>query len=363
MRALVFSFAVIVLSMTAAADDPKSRADRLTELLGKLAKDQKAAADEYEAARGDKKKAAEDKFLGVGPAYALKLYKLAEEDPKDDVGFEAAWAAFQHGLGGATAKKSLDLLLTYHVNSPKLRPLMPALGGSGEAGLAALKTIAEKATDRDGRGVALFHLGSTLLDQADNPRAGKSPSAEDRTAKFKEAEAVLARAAKEYGDVALRGSTVADEVKDQLFFLNNLTVGKILPDADAEDVNGKPAKVSQYRGKVVVLDVWATWCVPCKAMIPYERDMVERLKEKPFVLVSLSADAKKETLTKFLDAEPMPWTHWWNGGASGGAVDAYRVRSFPTVFVLDPKGVIRHKHLRGAELEKAVEKVLAEKRD
>ena len=49
-----------------------------------------------------------------------------------------------------------------------------------------------------------------------------------------------------------------------------------------------------------------------------------------------------------------------DGGATGGAVDAYRVRSFPGVFVLDAMGVIRHKHLRGSELEKAVEKLLAE---
>jgi hypothetical protein len=95
-------------------------------------------------------------------------------------------------------------------------------------------------------------------------------------------------------------------------------------------------------------------------MIPYERDMAKTLKGKPFVLISLSADAKKETLTKFLDDESMPWTHWWNGGATGGPIDAYRVRTFPTVFVLDPKGVIRYKHLRGPELEKVVEKLLAE---
>jgi thiol-disulfide isomerase/thioredoxin len=149
-------------------------------------------------------------------------------------------------------------------------------------------------------------------------------------------------------------------VKDRLFFLNHLTVGKTLPDEAAEDLAGKPVKISDYRGKVVVLDVWATWCLPCRAMIPYERDMVKTLKDKPFALISLSADAKKETLTKFLDDEPMPWTHWWNGGATGGPVDAYRVRTFPGVFVLDGKGVIRFKHLRGPELEKAVEKLLAE---
>ena len=66
---------------------------------------------------------------------------------------------------------------------------------------------------------------------------------------------------------------------------NELPIGEPAPELKAQTVGGKEATLSSLRGKVVVLDIWATWCGPCKAMIPHEREMVERLKDKPFQLV------------------------------------------------------------------------------
>ncbi len=90
--------------------------------------------------------------------------------------------------------------------------------------------------------------------------------------------------------------------------------------------------------------------------------MVERLKDKPFALVSISFDAEKKTLTDFLAKEKMPWTHWWNG-AEGKLMDTLNIEHYPTIFVVDPAGVIRFKEIRGEELEKAVNVLLAEKAD
>ena len=94
-------------------------------------------------------------------------------------------------------------------------------------------------------------------------------------------------------------------------------------------------------------------------MIPHEREMVERLKDKPFALISVSADDEKKTLTDFLEKEKMPWTHWWNG-AEGGILEDWDVQYFPTIYVIDAKGIIRHKDLRGEKLEEAVNELLKE---
>ena len=163
---------------------------------------------------------------------------------------------------------------------------------------------------------------------------------------------------------AERGKAEIDGLKKTLRekygdVINDLSIGNAAPEIKIQAVDGTEARLSALKGKVVVLDIWTTWCGPCKAMIPHEREMVERLKDKPFALVSISADEKKETLTDFLAKEKMPWTHWWNGSKEG-IMEDWDVRYYPTIYVLDAQGVIRHKDLRGEELEKAVNALLEE---
>ena len=97
----------------------------------------------------------------------------------------------------------------------------------------------------------------------------------------------------------------------------DLSVGKMAPEVISHNADGKEVKLSDLRGKVVVLDIWATWCPHCRAMIPHEREMVERYKDKPFAIVSISFDDEKKTLTDFLKKEKMPWRQWWHGTSCG----------------------------------------------
>jgi len=132
--------------------------------------------------------------------------------------------------------------------------------------------------------------------------------------------------------------------------LPDLEVGAVAPETVSVNLDGKTVKLSDLKGKVVVVDFWATWCGPCRAMIPHTRNLVKSLEGKPFVFLSISVDDEKETLTKFIADTPMPWTHWWDGQKA--VAEQWDVEGYPTVYVIDHKGVIRFKSL-GLPAEKS----------
>ena len=96
-----------------------------------------------------------------------------------------------------------------------------------------------------------------------------------------------------------------------LFELRNLAVGKPAPDIEGEDVHGKRFKLSDYRGKVIVLSFSGNWCGPCRAMYPLERELVSRLKDRPFAMLGVNTDPERETLRKSIQRGKSP-------GATGG---------------------------------------------
>lgn len=138
-----------------------------------------------------------------------------------------------------------------------------------------------------------------------------------------------------------------------------LSVGAMAPAFTAPTLDGRRFDLAETRGKVVVLDFWATWCPPCVAMIPHERELVKRQAGKPFVFVGISADDDLDALRSMVRGKAMDWIHIADG--PGGPIQQrYGIEYYPSIFVLDAKGTIRYRDVRGKQLDKAVDALLAE---
>lgn len=295
---------------------------------------------------------------------AQKALEIAGDNPKDSVGFDALLFVMQTSGrfgGGKEFDTAAGLVAEHHLANPKVKELLPMMAGGGPGAQKLLQAAAEKATNKEVKGIALFFLGlneaGPLDDEEDEKRIDTI---------IAKATDYFEKAAKEAPNARIGGTTIAKEVASQLDgfkAIKNLAVGKPAPDVETLTLEGKKVKLSDYKGKVVLLDIWATWCPPCRAMIPHEREMVKKLEGKPFLLVSVSADDQKETLTKFLEKEPMPWTHWWDNGTDNPVLKKYRVRAFPTLYLIDHTGVIRQKWVGSPgndKLDKAVEELVTE---
>jgi len=93
-------------------------------------------------------------------------------------------------------------------------------------------------------------------------------------------------------------------------------------------------------------------------MYPHERSLVKRLEGKPFALLGINSDPDLDGLKKVLEKESITWRSWWDVTTGGPIATKWNVHGWPTIYVLDEKGVIRYKNVRGAAMDKAVDELL-----
>ena len=146
-------------------------------------------------------------------------------------------------------------------------------------------------------------------------------------------------------------------VKDEA--LKSLSPGSLAPDFSLNTPDGKPFKLSDSRGKVVLLDFWASWCGPCRRANPGVVALYNRFKSKGFTIVGVSLDDDADKWKAAIEADGLTWTHvsdlmkWSNQAAK-----LYKVESIPTSFLLNKTGHIIGRDLEGEELVKKIEENL-----
>lgn len=97
-------------------------------------------------------------------------------------------------------------------------------------------------------------------------------------------------------------------------------------------------------------------------MIPHERSLVKQLANKPFALIGVNSDEEIEVARKSVEELNINWRSFWCGekGTFGPIATKWNIESWPTTYLIDAKGIIRYKNIRGEELDEAIEKLMSE---
>ncbi len=139
----------------------------------------------------------------------------------------------------------------------------------------------------------------------------------------------------------------------------SLVAGAVFPGIAGKSTAGAAVSTEALKGKVVLVDFWATWCPPCREELPHVLAAYEKYHAKGFEVIAVSLDQDEAALKKFVEEQKMPWAQIYEGASA--IAEKFGVESIPTTFLINAEGKIAATNLRGADLEKQLEALLGGK--
>jgi thiol-disulfide isomerase/thioredoxin len=118
-------------------------------------------------------------------------------------------------------------------------------------------------------------------------------------------------------------------------------IGAPAPELSVQALSGKTIDVASYRGKVVLLDVWASWCVPCKQELPMLDDIASRVRRQGIEILAVSVDQERDNVVKFLRGHGK-WSLTIAHDPRGEIADRLQPEKMPTSYIIDRAGIIRY---------------------
>ena len=307
---------------------------------------------------GNEAKTREDALMALGmempdalPAVDSAL-TIAIANPVDDLGFMALRFAYYELRNIDQAVRTnyedavFELLETHYIHDLRLdRLLLGLIRFGGDRGVDLVDEVVAHSNQRQLRGRGAYWSASERLKDVDDLSRSVDERAQIRAEVMFMAELV----ASEYSDITVfRGQPGGEAIQPVLFALDNLAVGQTIPEVNAERIGGDQESLSQYRGNVLLLDFWATWCVPCIASLPDIERLSESLGDLEFKVITISVDETVELVEEFMESRAdLPYINWFVGPESKLYND-WSIQGLPTYIVVDRDGTVLGK---SAELE------------
>ena len=297
----------------------------------------------------DKSQEEAETALGLGMPDALPAVEaalaIATANPVDDLGFMALSFAF-YELRSIDEPDRFEyedavygLLEEHYINDLRVnRLLLGLVRFGGDRGVDLVDEIVTRSSERLLRARGAFWSASERLMDVDDLNRSAAERAQARAEVLRMAQLV----ATEYSEVIVfREQLGGEAIQPILFALNNLSVGHEIPEAGAQRIGGDHELLSQYRGSVLLLDFWATWCVPCIASLPDIERLSQTLADLDFQVITISVDENIELVEEFMESRAdLPYINWYVGSQSN-LYDDWAIQGLPTYIVVDRDGTVR----------------------
>ncbi|QDU06724.1 Thiol-disulfide oxidoreductase ResA [Gimesia aquarii] len=300
--------------------------------------------------------------LALRKTYTHKFLELAKKHTTDDLWLGCFIWVSVHGEPGPDLDAMMDLLHRYGNkvdNRFQLQMLMSELTKVKSDRLnPALSEIIKNNISDQVRGAALYALAARTKKLAEHTGSLDG---------CKQAETLLLQVIDNYPDIATyRGKTGENAKKLLKGIRGPVAIGKLAPELIGKDIDGASFKLSDERGKVIVLSFSGHWCAPCRAMHPIEKELLKKYPRENFNLIEINSDEQKN-LKKVAEKTKNDGLTWKLivDGSNGPISEAWNVTSWPTFYILDQKHQIRHRGVGnlGQDLTAWVDKLIDEPRE
>lgn len=149
------------------------------------------------------------------------------------------------------------------------------------------------------------------------------------------------------------------KAKQSLYGWENLNVGQPAPSFTAPAVDGRSIRLSDYRGKVVLFDFWATWCAPCVGHLPALLTLADKYEGQGFAVIGVSVDTERAKLERMVAEKEIPWPQIFDANGMDGEVPKlFDIEGLPVYYLVDREGRILGRFVNPEELERNLAAIL-----